>query len=166
MTDKDQKIEQIINRGVAEIIDKESLLKKLNSGKKLRIKLGIDPTSPNIHLGRSIPLLKLKDFQDAGHQIILLIGDFTALIGDTSDKDSERPMLTKETVQSNLKTYIDQASKILDISKVEIVYNNTWLSKLNYLDICEQADLFSVNQFISRENISKRLNEGKRLMWR
>ncbi len=166
MTDKDQKIEQIINRGVAEIIDKESLLKKLNSGKKLRIKLGIDPTSPNIHLGRSIPLLKLKDFQDAGHQIVLLIGDFTALIGDTSDKDSERPMLTKETVQSNLKTYIDQASKILDISKVEIVYNNTWLSKLNYLDICEQADLFSVNQFISRENIAKRLEQGKRVSLR
>lgn len=159
-------IEQILNRGVAEIIDKESLTKKLNSGKKLRVKLGIDPTSPNIHLGRSIPLLKLKDFQDAGHQIVLLIGDFTALIGDTSDKDSERPMLTKETVQANLKTYIDQASKILDISKVEIVYNNTWLSKLNYLDICEQADLFSINQFISRENIAKRLEQGKRVSLR
>ncbi len=159
-------IEQILNRGVAEIIDKESLIKKLNSGKKLRVKLGIDPTSPNIHLGRSIPLLKLKDFQNAGHQIVLLIGDFTALIGDTSDKDSERPMLTKETVQANLKTYIDQASKILDISKVEIVYNNTWLSKLNYLDICEQADLFSINQFISRENIAKRLEQGKRVSLR
>lgn len=159
-------IDQILNRGVAEIIDKESLLKKLNSGKILRVKLGIDPTSPNIHLGRSIPLLKLKDFQDAGHKIVLLIGDFTALIGDTSDKDSERPMLTKEIVQANLKTYIDQASKLLDISKVEIVYNNTWLSKLNYLDICEQADLFSINQFISRENIAKRLEQGKRVSLR
>ena len=166
MTDSNQQTDQILTRGVTEIIDKESLIKKINSGKKLRIKLGIDPTSPNIHLGRSIPLLKLKDFQDAGHQIVLLIGDFTALIGDTSDKDSERPMLTEEVVKSNLKTYIDQASKVLDISKVEIVYNKSWLSKLNYLDICEQADLFSINQFISRENISKRLDQGKRVSLR
>lgn len=164
-TDKN-KIEQLLTRGVAEIIDKESLLKKLNSGKELRIKLGIDPTSPNIHLGRSIPLLKLRDFQDLGHKVILLIGDFTGLIGDTSDKDSERPMLSKETIKTNLETYIDQAAKILDISKVEVVYNSTWLSKLNYFDICEQADLFSINQFISRENISKRLDEGKRVSLR
>ena len=159
-------IDQILTRGVAEIIDRESLTKKLNSGKELRIKLGIDPTSPNIHLGRSIPLLKLKDFQDLGHKVILLVGDFTGLIGDTSDKDSERPMLAKETVAENLKTYIEQAAKILDMSKVDVVYNSTWLSKLNYFDICEQADLFSINQFISRENISKRLDEGKRVSLR
>jgi tyrosyl-tRNA synthetase len=164
--DKQSKIDQLLTRGVAEIIDKENLLKKLNSGKDLRIKLGIDPTSPNIHLGRSIPLLKLRDFQDLGHKVILLIGDFTGLIGDTSDKDSERPMLSKETIKINLETYIDQAAKILDISKVEVVYNSTWLSKLNYFDICEQADLFSINQFISRENISKRLDEGKRVSLR
>ncbi len=165
-SDTQSKIDQLLNRGVAEIIDKESLIKKLNSGKELRIKLGIDPTSPNIHLGRSIPLLKLKDFQDLGHKIILLIGDFTGLIGDTSDKDSERPMLSKETIKSNLERYVEQAGKILDISKVEVVYNSTWLSKLNYFDICEQADLFSINQFISRENISKRLDEGKRVSLR
>ncbi|MBC7981500.1 tyrosine--tRNA ligase [Candidatus Parcubacteria bacterium] len=159
-------IDQILTRGVAEIIDKESLVKRLNSGKELRIKLGIDPTSPNIHLGRSIPLLKLKDFQDLGHIIILLVGDFTGLIGDTSDKDSERPMLAKEAIAENLKTYIEQAGKILDMSKVDVVYNSTWLSKLNYFDICEQADLFSINQFISRENISKRLDEGKRVSLR
>lgn len=165
-SDKQSKIDQLLTRGVAEIIDKENLLKKLNSGKELRIKLGIDPTSPNIHLGRSIPLLKLKDFQDLGHKIILLVGDFTGLIGDTSDKDSERPMLSKETIKTNLETYIEQAGKILDLSKVEVVYNSTWLSKLNYFDICEQADLFSINQFISRENISKRLDEGKRVSLR
>ena len=159
-------IDQILTRGVAEIIDTESLVKKLNSGKELRIKLGIDPTSPNIHLGRSVPLLKLKDFQDLGHKVVLLVGDFTGLIGDTSDKDSERPMLAKETIAENLKTYIEQAGKILDMSKVEVVYNSTWLSKLNYFDICEQADLFSINQFISRENISKRLDEGKRVSLR
>lgn len=165
-SDKQSKIDQLLTRGVAEIIDKESLVKKLNSGKELRIKLGIDPTSPNIHLGRSIPLLKLRDFQDLGHKIVLIIGDFTGLIGDTSDKESERPMLSKEIIAENLKTYIDQAAKILDMSKVEVTYNSTWLSKLNYFDICEQADLFSVNQFISRENISKRLDEGKRVSLR
>ncbi len=165
-TDTQSKIDQLLSRGVTEIIDKDNLLKKLKSGKELRIKLGIDPTSPHIHLGRSIPLLKLRDFQDLGHKIILLVGDFTGLIGDTSDKDSERPMLSKETIKDNLKTYIDQAGKILDMSKVEVVYNSTWLSKLNYFDICEQADLFSINQFISRENISKRLDEGKRVSLR
>jgi tyrosyl-tRNA synthetase len=165
-SDNQSKIDQLLTRGVAEIIDKDNLLKKLNSGKELRIKLGIDPTSPNIHLGRSIPLLKLRDFQDLGHKIVFLIGDFTGLIGDTSDKDSERPMLSKDTIKTNLETYIEQAGKILDMSKVEIVYNSTWLSKLNYFDICEHADLFSVNQFISRENISKRLDEGKRVSLR
>lgn len=165
-SDIQSKIDQLLTRGVAEIIDKESLVKKLNSGKELRIKLGIDPTSPNIHLGRTIPLLKLRDFQELGHKIVLLIGDFTGLIGDTSDKDSERPMLSKETIKTNLETYIEQAGKILDISKVEVVYNSTWLSKLNYFDICEHADLFSVNQFISRENISKRLDQGKRVSLR
>lgn len=165
-SDNQNKIDQLLTRGVAEIIDKDNLLKKLNSGKELRIKLGIDPTSPNIHLGRSIPLLKLRDFQDLGHKVILLIGDFTGLIGDTSDKDSERPMISKETIKTNLETYIEQAGKILNMSKVEVVYNSTWLSKLNYFDICEQADLFSINQFISRENISKRLDEGKRVSLR
>ena len=166
MSDTQKRIDALLTRGVAEILEKESLLKKLNSGKELRIKLGIDPTSPNIHLGRTIPLLKLKDFQDLGHKVILLIGDFTGLIGDTSDKDSERPMLSKEAIALNMKTYTDQAAKILDMSKVEIVYNSTWLSKLSYFDICEQADLFSINQFISRENISKRLDAGKRISLR
>jgi tyrosyl-tRNA synthetase len=166
LKDMQKNIDQILTRGVSEIIDIQSTIKRLNSEKILRIKLGIDPTSPNIHLGRSMPLLKLKDFQDAGHQIILLIGDFTGLIGDTSDKESERPMLSTDTIKENLKTYTDQAAKILDMSKVEIVYNSTWLSKLTYFDICEQADLFSINQFTSRENIAKRLDAGKRVSLR
>ncbi|MEI6553305.1 MAG: hypothetical protein WCO09_01945, partial [bacterium] len=91
-------ITELLTRGVEEVISREDLEKKLKAGEKLRIKLGIDPTSPNIHLGRSIPLLKLRDFQKLGHQIVFIIGDFTGLIGDTSDKDSERPMLTEETV--------------------------------------------------------------------
>jgi len=161
-----KKIEELLSRGVDEVIDKKNLLEKLKSGKKLRIKLGIDPTSPNIHLGRSIPLLKLKDFQELGHQIVLIIGDFTGTIGDTSDKDSERPMLSPEVIKKNLKNYIEQAGKIIDIKKSEIHYNSKWLSKLKYNDIGKQADQFSLNEFISRENIRKRLDSGKRIVLR
>lgn len=160
------KIEDLLTRGVDEIIDRPSLEKKLKSGKKLRVKLGTDPTSPNVHLGRSIPLLKLQDFQKLGHQIIFIIGDFTGVIGDTSDKDSERPMLSKETIAANLKTYISQVSKIIDIDKTEIHYNSEWLSKLNYNDISQQANIFSLNEFISRDNISRRLKAGKRVSLR
>lgn len=160
------KIEGLLGRGVEEIIDRSNLENKLKSGKQLRIKLGIDPTSPNIHLGRSIPLLKLRDFQELGHKIILIIGDFTGLIGDTSDKDSDRPMLSEETVRENLKTYIKQTAKIIDIDSAEIHHNSEWLGKLGYMDIGRQADVFSLNEFISRENISRRLNEGKRVSLR
>jgi tyrosyl-tRNA synthetase len=161
-----EKIAELLTRGVAEVVDKKDLAEKLQSGKQLRIKLGIDPTSPNIHLGRSIPLLKLRDFQNLGHQIVFIIGDFTGVIGDTSDKDSERPMLTSETIKQNLKTYIDQAAKILDIKKSEIHYNSKWLSKLTYAQIGKQADAFSLHDFIARENIAKRLDAGKRISLR
>jgi tyrosyl-tRNA synthetase len=160
------KIAELLTRGVAEVINQEDLQKKLQSGKQLRIKLGIDPTSPNIHLGRSIPLLKLRDFQNLGHQIVFIIGDFTGVIGDTSDKDSERPMLTADIVKKNLKSYIDQASKIIDIKKTEIHYNSRWLKKLTYAEIGTQADAFSLHEFISRENIAKRLEQGKRISLR
>lgn len=161
-----KKIDELLSRGVEEIIDRSHLEKKLKSGKRLRVKLGIDPTSPNIHLGRSIPLLKLRDFQEVGHKIILIIGDFTGVIGDTSDKDSERPMLQKETVEENLKTYIKQASKIINVDTAEIYHNSEWLKELNYMDIGHQAGAFSLNEFISRENIDRRLNDGKRISLR
>lgn len=159
-------IEEVLQRGVEEIIDRSRLENKLKSGKQLRIKLGIDPTSQNIHLGRSIPLLKLRDFQKLGHKVILIIGDFTGLIGDTSDKDSERPMLLEKTVKENLKTYIKQTAKIINIETAEIYHNSEWLGKLGFIDIGRQADVFSLNEFISRENISRRLNEGKRVSLR
>src|SRR5664280_189123 len=126
----EKQIDEILTRGVSEVIDSANLRKKLLSGKKLRIKLGIDPTSPNIHLGRAVTLLKLKDLQQLGHQIVFIIGDFTGVIGDTSDKESERPMLSKETIEKNLKTYLQQAGKILDMDKVESHRNSEWLSKL------------------------------------
>lgn len=163
---KERQIEELLTRGVEEIIDRSNLEKKLKSGKQLRIKLGIDPTSPNIHLGRSIPLLKLRDFQKLGHKIILIIGDFTGLIGDTSDKESERPMLSEAAVKENFKTYIEQAAKIIDVDLAEIYHNSTWLGKLGYMDIGRQADIFSLNEFISRENISRRLDGQKRVSLR
>jgi tyrosyl-tRNA synthetase len=161
-----EKIEELLTRGVDEVIHHESLREKLRSGKQLRIKLGIDPTSANIHLGRSIPLLKLRDFQALGHQIVFIVGDFTGIIGDTSDKESERPMLTREQVEENKKTYYEQVGKILDISTVEFRYNSEWLEKLTYREIGEHADLFSVSDFISRDNIKRRLDAGKRVSLR
>ncbi len=156
-------VEEVLARGVEEVIDKENLKKKLLSGKTLRIKLGIDPTSPNIHIGRAIPLLKLRDFQNLGHKVVLIIGDFTGIIGDTSDKDSERPMLDVKTIKENMKTYVKQAGKILDMRKVEVKYNSSWLKKLRFLDIANMANIFSVHEFAAREVIAKRLEAGKRV---
>src|SRR3989338_7565273 len=131
----DEKIEEILTRGVAEVIHLDALRAKLLSGKKLRIKFGIDPTSPNIHLGRATAIWKLRDLQDLGHTIVFIIGDFTGIIGDTSDKESERPMLARETVEENLATYFEQAGKILDMEKVEKHRNTEWLEKLTYREI-------------------------------
>jgi tyrosyl-tRNA synthetase len=160
------KIEDILTRGVNEVISLKNLKAKLLSGKKLRIKLGIDPTSPNLHLGRAVTLLKLRDFQELGHQVVFIVGDFTALVGDTSDKESERPMLAESQVKTNLKSYIDQAAKILDIKQTEINYNSEWLKKLGYQEIGVQADQFSLAEFMARENIKKRYDAGKRVSLR
>jgi len=166
MSERETKIEELLTRGVAEVIDRDHLKKRLLAGEKLRVKLGIDPTSPNIHLGRSVALLKLRDFQDLGCQIVLIVGNFTGLIGDTSDKEAERPMLDAATVEFNMGSYFDQASKVLDIESVERHFNAEWLRDLGFLEIGEQADAFSVHEFISRENIKRRLDAGKRVSLR
>lgn len=165
---KDNKstIEEVLSRGVCEVIDENHLKNILENDKKLRIKFGIDPTSPNIHLGRAVPLLKLRDLQQLGHQIIFLIGDFTGVIGDTSDKESERPMLDENTVEENMKTYFDQAAKLLDMNKVEVVRNSEWLGKLTYKEISKQANAFSLAEFIARDNIKRRLDKGTRISLR
>ena len=159
-------IDELLTRGVSEVIVKDDLHKKLLSGRQLRVKLGIDPTSPDLHLGRAVPLLKLRDFQNLGHQVVFIVGDFTAVIGDTSDKEAERPMLAKEVIEKNKEHYFEQAGKILDLSRVEMRYNSEWLSPLTYREIGEHADLFSVADFIARENIAKRLTAGKRVSLR
>lgn len=159
-------VDELLTRGVAEVIVKETLRKKLLSGERLRVKLGIDPTSPDLHIGRAVSLLKLRDFQKLGHQVVLIVGDFTAVIGDTSDKDAERPMLKRETIEKNKKSYFEQAGRILDLSQVEMRYNSEWLEPLTYQQIGEHADMFSVADFIARENIAKRLDSGKRVSLR
>lgn len=161
-----ERIEEILTRGVTEVIPAEKLRAKLAEGRPLRIKFGVDPTSPNIHLGRAAVIWKLRALQELGHTIVFIIGDFTGVIGDTSDKDSERPMLTRETVENNLATYFEQVGKILDMSKVEKHRNTEWLEPLTYRQITEQANVFSLSDFISRENIKKRLDEGKRVSLR
>lgn len=161
-----EKIDALLMRGVAEVIGGERLRERLLAGECLRVKLGVDPTSPNLHLGRSVPLLKLRDFQELGHTVIFLVGDFTGTIGDTSDKESERPMLSQETVDANKETYFAQVGKLINLEKAELRYNSEWLGSLTYGDICLQADAFSVADFIARENIKKRLDAGTRVSLR
>lgn len=156
------KITELLTRGVANIIpNKENLEKTLSSGKKLNIYLGIDPTATRIHLGHAVSLRKLQKFAELGHNVAFLIGDFTALIGDTSDKDTERPSLTNEEIKENFKTYKEQAEKILDFSKIKVVHNSEWLKNLSFEDIVKLAQHFSAGDFTGRELIKKRLNEGK-----
>ncbi len=156
-----KKIKELLTRNVETIIKKESLLKKLKSGEKLRIKHGVDPTGPSIHIGRAISFWKLKDFQDLGHQIVLVIGDFTAQIGDASDKLSMRQPLTEKEIKNNLKTYLKQISKILDLKKTEIHYNSEWLAKLKARDLTRLAMGFTVYQAINRRNFKQRFEAKK-----
>ena len=155
-------IDEFLTRGVANIIpSRQALEAQLRKGKKLNVYLGIDPTSTQIHLGHAVPLRKLQILSRLGHNVNFLIGDFTALIGDTSDKDSERPILTKEQIKNNFKTYKKQAQKFLDFSKVKVQHNSDWLKKLKFEDIIKLSRNFTLNDFISRELIKKRLSEGR-----
>lgn len=155
-------INEILTRGVANIIpSKEILEKEIRSGKKLNIYMGIDPTATRIHLGHAVTLKKLQSFANLGHNVTFLVGDFTAKIGDTSDKLSERPILTDVEIQTNLASYKEQASKILDFSKITIKFNSEWLSELKFGDVLQIIKNFSLNDFISRELIKKRLNNGQ-----
>lgn len=157
-------IEELLTRGVENIIpDKEKLRALLTNGKKLNIYLGIDPTATQIHIGHAVPLRKLNAFARLGHNVMFLIGDFTALIGDTSDKDAERPVLTSEQIQTNFETYKKQAEKVLDFSKITVVHNSDWLKKLSFTDIVKLTQHFSAGDFVSRELIKKRLTEGKKV---
>lgn len=157
----DKKISDILARGVEDIIVKEHLESQLKSGKELRIKFGADPTRPDLHIGHAVLLRKLKLFQDLGHHIIFIIGDFTARIGDPSGKSKTRPPLADEEIEKNSKTYFEQVGKILDISKIEVRKNSEWFSKMNFADILKLASQFSVARLIERDDFEKRLTGGK-----
>lgn len=159
----EKKIDELLSRSVSEVIIKENLRKKLLSGKRLRVKLGIDPTSPNLHIGRAVSLWKLRAFQDLGHTAVFIVGDATGVVGDTSDKEAERPMLSQEKVKENMQTYFEQAFKILDPKKTETHYNSEWLNKLGFLELTRMASLFGLNEFASRELIAKRMAAGQRV---
>ena len=161
-----EKINNLLSRSVEEVFVAEHLKSALLSGRTLRVKLGIDPTSDTVHIGRAIVLWKLREFQDLGHTIVLVIGDFTAQIGDPSDKLEKRPMLSEDEVKKNLKKYKKIAGKILDMKKVEFVYNSRWLTKLNFKEVSKLAETFSVQQMISRRNFQDRLEKGQEISLR
>lgn len=151
---------ELLSRGVEEVINKNDLQKQLKS-KKIRVKLGIDPTAPDLHLGHAVALRKLKQFQDAGHKVILIIGDFTAMIGDPTDRVGARESLTTAQVNKNMREYLDQAGKILNLKKVEIKHNSQWFKKIDFKNLLDLMSSFTVQQLIEREDFSKRIKEGK-----
>jgi tyrosyl-tRNA synthetase len=150
----------IIRRGVVEIIEEEELLKKLKEGRPLRIKAGFDPTAPDLHLGHTVLLQKLRQFQQLGHEVYFVIGDFTAMIGDPTGRSETRPPLSREEVLENAKTYEHQVFKILDPEKTNIVFNSTWLSGLGTEGIIKLAGKYTVARMLEREDFSKRFREG------
>lgn len=154
----------LIKRGSVEIIPEEDLVRKLEKSykenKPLNIKLGCDPTRPDLHLGHSVVLRKLAQFQSLGHQAILIIGDFTTLIGDPSGRNTTRPPLSKEEIDENAKSYFEQASKILNRNTLKIVYNSEWLGKMNFADVIKLASKYTVARMLERDDFTKRFKEG------
>lgn len=155
----------IIRRGAAEIIPEEDLEKKvrhsLRTGRPLRVKLGLDPTAPDIHLGHTVVLHKLRQFQELGHQVIIIIGDFTGRIGDPTGRSETRRQLTEEEVNTNAETYKEQIFKILDPRRTEVVFNSSWLGKLTFSEVIELAAKVTVARMLEREDFSRRFQEGR-----
>jgi tyrosyl-tRNA synthetase len=155
---------EVIKKGVAELISEADLLKKFeksyNTEKPLRIKFGADPSRPDLHLGHTVVLNKLKAFQDFGHHIQFLIGDFTAMIGDPTGRNQTRPLLTREEIETNAKTYAEQIFKILDSEKTEIVYNSTWLNKLSAVEFVQLASKYTVARMLERDDFTNRYRSG------
>ncbi|MBI5254835.1 tyrosine--tRNA ligase [Candidatus Falkowbacteria bacterium] len=155
-----KKIEELLTRGVDEVIVYEELKKELESGRKLRIKFGVDPTAPDLHIGHAVPLRKLKQFQGAGHQVILLIGDFTAMIGDPTGRNETRPMISSEVVKKNMETYIKQAGRIIDMNNVELRYNSKWYEDKGWSFLMSLTGKITVARVLDRDDFQKRLRDG------
>ena len=146
----------IIQSGAAQIVPEQALMEKLKRGKPLNIKLGVDPTAPDIHLGHAVPLRKLRQFQDLGHQVTLIIGDGTALIGDPAGRNSTRPQLTREQIKENAQTYVDQAFKVLDPEKTTLRYNSEWILSLGMEELLKIASNFTVARILERDDFHNR----------
>jgi len=155
----EQQLEQL-RRGTVEIISEEDLLAKLRQGRPLRVKLGVDPSAPDIHLGIAIVLRKLRQFQDLGHDAILVVGDFTGLIGDPSEKKKTRPMLTREEIERNVASYRDQYSKILDPVRTRVVFNSEWLAPLNFESVIRLSAKTTVARILERDDFTNRLKSN------
>lgn len=151
----------VLTSGAAKVLSEKQLLEKLKLGRPLRIKLGVDPTAPDIHFGHTVALEKLRQFQQLGHQAVLLIGDFTATIGDPSGRSATRPPLTRDEVLANAATYTDQAFKILDRDKTEIVYNGDWFRKMSYEEILRLNSRVTMQQMLQREDFKNRIEKGQ-----
>lgn len=160
MKDSTKKTLEALTSSAAQCIPLEELAKKLDSGKKLKIKLGMDPTAPDLHLGHAVVLLKMRQFQDLGHEVIFLIGDYTARIGDPTGKSKTRPPLSEEQIIENSKTYFQQVGKILDLSKLTVRYNSEWLSKLSFADIIKMCSKVTLARLIEREDFANRLQNN------
>ncbi len=156
-----QKKDQLLTRGIEDVIVRGELSRRLDGRRPLRIKFGIDPTGNRIHLGHAVVYWKLREFQELGHHVIILIGDYTAMIGDTSDKQSERKQLSREDVRHNMKNYLKQIGQIVDLSKAEIRYNSEWLKQLEFIDILALASEFKVAQMLERDNFRNRYENNK-----
>jgi len=156
----DSKIKEILTRGVVEVLVKNDLSEKLKSGRKLRIKLGIDPSGKDLHIGHMVVIKKLKEFQDLGHQIILLFGNFTGQIGDPTGKMEGRAIKSKQELEKNSEKYLDQVKIFLDIDKVEVRWNADWLEKLNFADVVKLASCFTVAQMMERDMFQDRVKKN------
>jgi len=159
MTNPD--ISRLLKRGVAEIVVEEEMVELLRSGERLRLKEGFDPSFPDIHLGHMVALRKLRQFQELGHQVILIVADWTAQIGDPSGMSATRPMLSREQVLANAQTYLEQFFKIVDKEKTEVRWQSEWFDKFTLSDIIQLTSKFTVAQFLARDDFSKRYNEGR-----
>ncbi len=154
-------IEKLLRRGVAEVIVKEELVELLGSGKKLRLKEGFDPSFPDIHLGHMVALKKLREFQKLGHQVVLIVGDWTALIGDPSGASITRPMLSAEQVKANAQTYMEQFFKVVDKAHTEVRWQSEWFGKFTLADVIKLTSKFTIAQLLQRDDFSKRYNAGR-----
>ncbi len=155
----------LIKRGTSEIIPEEELQKKIEksiaNGQPLNIKLGCDPSRPDLHLGHSVVLRKLAQFQELGHQAILIIGDFTGMIGDPSGRNATRPALSLEETRENGQSYFEQASKILNHKTMKVVYNSEWLGKMSFEDVIKLASKYTVARMLERDDFTKRYKNGE-----